>query len=74
MFSRTLLLRQILSGLKRFPADKLYFPDFGHTVLHDLLQQRNQILNHADLLIGDQDSSVVQIGHHLIQAVCRNKV
>ena len=37
-----------------------------HTVLHDLLQQRDQILNHADLLIGDQDSGVVQISHHLV--------
>ena len=36
------------------------------TVLHHLLQQRDQILNHADLLIGDQDSGVVQISHHLV--------
>ena len=37
-----------------------------HAVLHHLLQQGNQILNDADLLIGDQNCSVVQISHHLV--------
>ena len=37
-----------------------------HTILHDLLQQGNQILNHADLLIGDQDGGIVQNSLHLI--------
>ena len=37
-----------------------------HAVLHNLLQQGDQILNDADLLIGDQDGGVVQIGHHLV--------
>ena len=37
-----------------------------HAILHDLLQQRNQILNHADLLIGDQDGGIVQNSLHLI--------
>ena len=31
-----------------------------HAVLHDLLQQRNEVLNDADLLIGDEDGGVVQ--------------
>lgn len=32
MFSRTLLFRQILSGLKRFPADKLGIGDCLHNL------------------------------------------
>ena len=37
-----------------------------HAVLHDLLQQGDQILNDADLLIGDEDGGVVQVGDHLV--------
>ena len=53
-------------GGQSLALDVLGHDEQLHAVLHDLLQQRNEVLNDADLLIGDEDGGIVQISLHLV--------